>query len=374
MPRGAAFVTFLGGLGASPVEQLVAEARRQAMLDTAERALSTGRFDHAIVATDHPSPDYGAAGLDADFDRAPFHFGRRLAGLIRDRGLHTVVYLGGGSLPLLPAEAFVRAAEAAAAGRVLTNNLYSGDLVAFPATSEVVAAVERAERDNALPRLLGEAGMAVEALDRSIETLFDIDSPADLAVLALGLDAGAPYAPPRRLASYLANLALDLGRFRRLLPVFVNQERQLLVAGRVGSHAWAYLERETACRVRLFAEERGMEAEARAEAGRARSLLGFYLDSVGVPRFFETLAELGDAAVIDTRVLLAHRRLAATRADRFLSDMGRHEAIGEPFLRELTGAAAGAPIPVLLGGHSLVSGGLMLLNEHAWALRDAGRL
>jgi len=31
-------------------------------------------------------------------------------------------------------------------------------------------------------------------------------------------------------------------------------------------------------------------------------------------------------------------------------------------------------IPVLLGGHSLMSGGLMLLNEFAWQESEAGEL
>ncbi len=80
----------------------------------------------------------------------------------------------------------------------------------------------------------------------------------------------------------------------------------------------------------------------------------------------DSLAELGDAAFIDTRVLLAHFRIEAARADRFLSDLGRWQEVSEPFLRDLTRAALQAPIPVLLGGHSLMSGGLMALNEFAW--------
>jgi hypothetical protein len=59
--------------------------------------------------------------------------------------------------------------------------------------------------------------------------------------------------------------------------------------------------------------------------------------------------------------------------DRFVSDWAAGENRG-PFLRGLTKAAASAAIPVLLGGHSLMSGALMLLNETAWHLRDAGRL
>ena len=113
-----------------------------------------------------------------------------------------------------------------------------------------------------------------------------------------------------------------------------------------------------------------MEAEGRAAAGKARSLVAFFLETAGPQRFFQAMAELGDAAFIDTRVLLAHFRTEASRADRFLSDLGCWQEISEPFLREFTQAAAEASIPVLLGGHSLVSGGLMALNEFSWRERE----
>jgi len=44
--------------------------------------------------------------------------------------------------------------------------------------------------------------------------------------------------------------------------------------------------------------------------------------------------------------------------------------VEEPFLREFTRAAVEAPIPVLLGGHSLVFGDLMALIEFAWQERE----
>jgi len=77
------------------------------------------------------------------------------------------------------------------------------------------------------------------------------------------------------------------------------------------------------------------------------------------------LTRLGDAAVIDTRVLLAHRLGADERGwpvpeDRFAADLLLHERIADPWLRELTAAAADAPIPILLGSHTLVGPGLRL--------------
>jgi hypothetical protein len=283
---------------------------------------------------------------------------------VRRHGLERVVYLGGGSLPLLGARELAAVAEALAEdGALVTNNHYSSDMVAF--ASEALDRIEPPESDNRLARALSdEAGLSVRALERTVATQLDIDGPTDLAVLALTGEGGP------RLRDYLQTLDLDTERYRRVLPLFSDRNAEITVAGRVGSHAWQYLERETACRVRLFAEERGMEAEGRAAAGKARSLVAFFLETAGPQRFFQAMAELGDAAFIDTRVLLAHFRIEASRAGRFLSDLGCWREISEPFLRDFTQAAAEASIPVLLGGHSLVSGGLMALNEFAWRERE----
>ena len=78
----------------------------------------------------------------------------------------------------------------------------------------------------------------------------------------------------------------------------------------------------------------------------------------------------GDALVHDARVLEAHLGLSPSRDDRFRSDLFDAESISDPWLRELTLAAADAPIPVLLGGHSLVTGGLMALGDVAWTEHD----
>lgn len=362
MSAKPALVVFLGGCGLTPVEQMVDGARRAAAFDSIEAALASGAFAGAVLATDDPTLACDLPRLSLDVDSGPYHFGRRLAGAVRRHSLERVVYIGAGSLPLLGAEDFAAVAAALASRPcVVTNNPYSADLVAFTAGPDALRVIEQVDSDNALARALAErSGLPLEALPRTVATVLDIDGPTDLAVLAL-TGGGGPL-----LAAHLAALALNLDRYHAVLPLFTDRRAQIVVAGRVGSHAWRYLERETACRVRLFAEERGMRADGRAQEGAARSLLGFYLEAAGVDRFFETLAQLGDAAIIDTRVLLAHARRDASRADRFLSDIGRWQQIGDGFLRDFTRGAVSAAIPVLLGGHSLVSGGLMALNEFAW--------
>jgi hypothetical protein len=209
-----------------------------------------------------------------------------------------------------------------------------------------------------------QAGLPVEALPRSINTLLDIDTPTALCVLALYGRTGP------RLARLLSVLDLNLTSYRRVMDCVIDRTRTLLVAGRVGSHTWQYLERNTACRVRLYAEERGMQADGREAAGLVRSLLGYYIEAVGLQRAFATIADLADGACIDARVLSAHARSTPSRADRFNSDLGHADLIRDRMLHDLTAVAQAAPLPVLLGGHALVSGGLMALVQAAWDEHD----
>lgn len=360
-----ALIVFLGGFGQSEAERIVDDARVLATRRSIEAWRSLHLSPPAILVTDR---NIDVPGDVVDLDQGEFHFGRRLADVLRKHRVESAVYMGGGSMPLFTAADFGDVVQRIRGGAVVTNNNFSSDLVAFPVNDAVLAAIEPVSRDNSLARALLDAGLPVETLPRTVVTQFDIDTPTDVAVLALtqALREGGPEPCP--------SIEAQLPRYRSVLPLFLDQSKQVLVAGRVGSHAWGYLERETACRVRLFAEERGMEADDRAGKGAARSLLGYYYDAAGPERFFKTLSELGDAAFIDTRVLLAHKRIDATREDRFLSDLGRWQEISDQFLREFTRGAAESRIPVLLGGHSLMSGGLMALNEYAWRLRDEGRL
>jgi len=90
------------------------------------------------------------------------------------------------------------------------------------------------------------------------------------------------------------------------------------------------------------------------------------LDREGPGALGAVLTRLADGAVVDTRVLLAHRlgsdeRRWPSAEDRFASDLLLADRIEDAWLRELTLSAARAPIPVVLGGHTLVGPGLRLL-------------
>jgi hypothetical protein len=157
---------------------------------------------------------------------------------------------------------------------------------------------------------------------------------------------------------------------------------ELLVAGRTSAADLRWAERHTRSRTRALVEERGLRTAAMGEAlGRpnrrpARSALGLLLDRDGPGSLGAHVAALADGALVDSRVLIAHRFGADERGwppaeDRFASDLLLADRVGDPWLAALTASAAGAPVPVLLGAHSLVGPGLALaLGRRRGGRRD----
>jgi len=354
------------GNGSQP-ERMMGRARQAITLDVVSRALDAGVFCQIIVSTN--SSQLAAALADKpvqvvmDPPGEAFHFGRWLQQLVDRFGIEKLFYMGGASGPLLSQDEMVRMVERVDQEDefLITNNFYSTDYAVF-SPARALQAIEAPELDNDLGWLLvRQAGLKNYSPPRSAATQLDVDTPIDLMTIEGHPDVGP------HLEQYLQELDLDTCHIQQAVALFVDRAAEVFIAGRVSSATWAYLERETACRVRLLSEERGMRASGRQAQGQVRSLLGFYLDAVGVEAFFARLGELGQAAFIDNRVILAHWRLWPTDADRFYADLRQPENIENRRLRALVEAAMAAPIPVVMGGHSLVSGGLYALLETAWA-------
>jgi hypothetical protein len=320
-----------------------------------------GAFERAVLATDRDlGVDVLPPGVVCDVDPGAFHFGRRLLGLVERHAGESVVYLSSGAAALLTVDSLRNLANALASGPALvTNNLFSSDIVAWkPAAA--LRRIEMPESDNALARRLRDAGLQAQTLERNAETQFDIDTPTDLAVLALADGLGP------RLSAQVDRSAPALPGLQAALPLLTDRSTEVIVAGRLASDTWRYLESETACRVRVFSEERGLRAAGREESG-ARTILGELLQRAGPDEFFAVIAGLGQALFLDSRVLFSHMGWRPSPEDRFRSDCFDVDAITHGELRDFTRAAREAPLPVVLGGHTLVSGGLMLLTEIAWA-------
>ena len=365
MEDRTALILLHGGIGTGEAEGMVARARLAAA-GVSARAARAGGFTEVVLATDHAGVTEDAAyTVDRDEPGKPFALQERLLGLVRKLRVEGVAVMGAGALPFLSAGDFtsVRKGLAGSGAVAVTNNFFSADLTAW-APAGAISKIGPFERDNMLPRKLRDlAKCEVTVLPRSVRTAFDLDTPAELAVLALS------EATPSEIREALPpEESLPLAPYRALMPVLCDPDAEILLAGRVGSATWAYLERETACRVRLVSEERGLASAPKEH--RAWSLVGRLLEEVGMERFGEELASLADGVVLDTRVLLAHADSRAGREDRFQSDLLAPEKVADPWLRELTAGLATAKTPILLGGHSLLSGGLMALTDQAWLEND----
>jgi len=332
------------GPSAGPIEHWVAMARAELAERHRRAFLRAGAADVAVVG----GPP----------DDTPF--GARLRAIVRAARPVGLVVLGSGAIPLASGRDYADLVAAAArdARHALANNRYSADVVAI-ASAETLADLPDLATDNALPRWLAEvAGFDVSDLRRRWRLALDVDGPLELVLL------GRTDAPA----------GLDLRGLRDRLAgvrsVAADRRAELVVNGRVSAATVTWLERSVPARVRALVEERGLRTSASGQRSPA-SVLGMVLEAQGPDRLGAVLARLGEAALIDSRVLLAHRLGSdeaawPPAADRFASDLLLADRVGDPWLRELTAAAAGAPIPVVLGGHSLVGPGVRL-----WLGRDS---
>jgi hypothetical protein len=347
-----------------------------------------------IVLILHPGPEPGAGPLGRAFEAirrqaAEVHaagfraagaevivesgvagvpFGRRVRAAIERERPDGLVVLGSGSVPLARAvdrRAFVAVASGPA-GVALANNRYSADVVAI-AGAGVLARLPDLASDNGLPRWLEEAGVTVRDLRGRWRLQVDLDSPLDALLVA-------PARAARQLGSQGSGADLEPVRtaVAGVAAVTRDPDRELLVAGRSSAGTLANLERTTASRTRALIEERGFRTRRDGQRP-VRSSLGLVLDRDGPEALGPLLAELGDAALLDSRVLIAHRFGAdETRwpaaEDRFASDLLLPDRIADPWLQALTTSARQAPIPVVLGGHTVVGPGLRLVlaRGQAW--------
>jgi len=343
-----------------------------------QRALATelSRRLGALGAAVRPLPHRHAT------EDEPFHWGGWFAGAARqaiteaDGAVDAIGYAGGSALALL-ADERLDDLLAPIPGEVAANNRFSADaFVVAGDLDRAIAALEACESDNAAPRRLEEAGFTSRDLGGAPWARFDVDTTLDLALLRLATRLSGMRRLDPGIRGYLemarlpGDHALEVPYLEAIGAVVRDRHAELVVTGRIPSATWQHLETETACRVRAFVEERGMRS-ARG-IGQPRSVLAALMRRGSPTELIAELAALGDAVVMDTRVLMAAVSASADawswppEEDRFASDFGDQERVVTPWLRELTEAAARAPVPFLFGGHALVSDGLRLLVAAAW--------
>ncbi len=371
----------------APLVRVLAEARHRLVQHQVELFERAGAGRVRIVPGRVPgSSGVGDAAMAADARVAGAtdarvavtdSFGGHLAQLVGEQRLRRLVVFGSGAVPLLSlSDARRLVAAAGSPGRVaLTNNRYSSDICAMSDASPLLD-LPALPSDNPLPRWLEErAGFAVSELPARDRLAFDLDTPQDVALLALVRGT------PRAVRSVAAEADLTVPRLGELRALARDPRRELLIFGRSGSATLRWLERNVRCRVRFLAEERGLRASSPLAIGDMppsepsgrpvhtrppRATLGRLLADHGPGALASIVAELADGAIIDSRVLMADRFGSDEDAwpapvDRFASDLLRPDDVTDPWLRDLTASAASASIPILLGAHTLVGPGVSIV-------------
>jgi len=360
----ATLILWMRSDGDSEAERMVSKARRANVLDHVEKAIQIEEIGRIIVVTDSQDmagalKDYPVI-LETEPELASLPFGEKLLSVIEKHAVRTLLYLGGGSGVFMDREATARLVQAALASpeTFLVNNFYSTDFAAFGGALHL-GDLRQCRQDNQVGWILGrKQGVRTRVLRSSLAARFDIDTPADLMILKAHPAGG------RHLSEVVSRLPIDLSPLSRVMDVLVHRDGQAVVMGRIPPEVALSFDRESACHLRFYIEERGMEAR-KGKKG-IWSLVGLCLEKLGIPCFFQTLSTHAHAAIVDSRVLFYHLGLSPSRQDRFFSDLLKPEEITNPSVRLFTEAARQSPIPFILGGHTLVSGGLYALAESAW--------
>jgi len=354
-------VIFEGGSPKHWVTKAMADLRTAVVLETIAKLRQIPAISTVILSTNYPQLAAKAAKRGAEVHRpeGAFHLGHALQDIIRQSQTEAVICLGGAAAPYFTIEEFRVLAESLKISDavVLTNNPQSADLIAFTPAKALLSIAPPSD-DNNLANALCQQGLLPRVLlPHSLGVHFDLDTPTDALLMALSPRTG----PEAR--DVLAKLSWPTARLKQAIERLTQTHCELCLIGRVSPAVMAQVNNRSFVRLRVHSEERGMKALGRLESGAVVSLLGHFLEAVGFEAFFKYLAQTSDVCLFDTRVLFAHFKFQFSESDRFLSDLGLYEEITHPWLREFTKAAWHAPIPIILGGHSLVSGGI-------WALLD----
>lgn len=369
MGGGVLAIVFEGGQAPTMIESEMASIRREICLDTLERLASAPLLSGVTLVTSSGelARDAGLLGIECELSPAGgFHLGRRLDAIIGRRQPGSVICMGGASVPLATSQEFAMIARQLQAGEkaypgtgcVIANNLVSADIVGFTPAG-AIRRIDPPESDNFLAYLLREAGLQAIILPGGPVFGMDADTPVDLAILAHHRNAGGRTTAAVKRARWLEGA---VHRVERALAAMRERHCRVFVSGRTGPAVQAFIGENLQWRLRIVSEERGLKAVGPG-GGRATSVIGRLIDLMGARRFFEYLEELCDVALLDTRVIFAHRGLTLSQSDRFNSDLLQVDVVAEPWVRQFTEAAARCRIPVLLGGHSLVNGGAWVLAE-----------
>ncbi|MCF7890637.1 hypothetical protein K9M78_05395 [Candidatus Bipolaricaulota bacterium] len=368
MNEGVTLVVATGVQGNSRPERALNQALEANTLDLLEIAGAVSGFERRILITNSERlinfSTSNSSDVSLERSSRNFNFGRSLFDIIRNYNIENLFYIGGGSGPLLEKKDFEKIVSflVRTSGTLLANNFYSADMIGLSSAQEILK-LDPPESDNGLGWLARDGGLRPHEMTRRAKTQLDLDTPVDLIPLKLSGRADG------RLKEHLSQVTTGNTRIRDILPQFTDQESRLVVGGRIGASTWSYMEKNAACQVDVISEGRGSYG-GNGKRGPESFWLGKSLQDLGPENFIRSVGEKGTGFFLDSRVLFDFLGEWPSRKDRFSSDLLEPNDVEPDYLRDLTRAAREYPKPVVLGGHSMISGSLYLMTDVAWKLTE----
>lgn len=363
MSKSVSVVIFEGSQPMSHVEEMMVSVRQAALLDNLDKMVKVSALENIFLHTNRlelvePASKRGVEVSLNSTRPQDFHIGRELQSIVRRNSLTRVICLNGASCPLITVDDLNMICSKLMDREqfVYANNIQSADIIAFTVPKNFDQA-KLPSYDNSLAMTLrDQLGLTMELMPQSLGLLFDIDTPTDVLVLGSG-----PYAG-KETRAVIDSLNLNFENLNRAKTILQDEYQDVALLGRVGAPIIERMNSVLKLRLRVFSEERGMKSLGRIESKKVVSLLGLLLEHINLKQFFSYLSQVANCVFIDSRVLMYHYKYDIADQERFLSDLGIWQQIEHAWLREFTMHAVECGVPVILGGHSLVSGSLWALT------------
>tara|TARA_B100000945_G_C20427032_1_gene621139 strand:- start:8959 stop:10122 length:1164 start_codon:yes stop_codon:yes gene_type:complete len=367
-------LVMLGESGSSKPEQLVHQARRKSAIQTVVKLSKIKDIQDIIIAV--PSAEKRnwfqedefhhiskSITWDVDSPNHRYNFGHRVSSIVQNYQIKKLLYLGGGSMPLLQDQtlrSIISKLSQSSINYAITNNLHSSDWIGINNALIITDLIDQLPRDNMFAWLLkNEYDFTIESLKPSTETLLDIDTPNDLLALRWHPNT------EETLRSFLINKlpTQAQNKWINAAKIMSKPGSRVTLIGRVSPQVSQMLQAKLQVWTRIFSEERGMTARKNNRIDKIQSIIGNFVDLNGADLFFENLDQMIDVGYMDTRVYLAQQKKYPTRSERFASDLYQTKNIKHQALRKLVIASLKCNAPIILGAHGSVSGGLYALID-----------
>jgi hypothetical protein len=291
----------------------------------------------------------------------PFHFGDTLRSIVNRFSLERVLVFAGASAPLYYPDIwhFYERLLTNRTNVVLENNPGSADVIGFH-PGAAVNEIDPPEIDNHLGRRLREVGLKRILIPNTSELHFDIDVPTDVAVLRqIGSERVGPRTREVLSQPIFENKSLD--RFVERLRSEENRPT-LCMAGRIETSTLQFYRANFPMRMHCLMEGRGLRYLV-DQGETVVTPTSTIVREKGFEGLFRVLTAGIEFLVLDWRPMMVGLNQHFAQEERFRADLLHVDHVKSPLLQQFAAAAVAQDKEIILGGHSLVSGGLWQLGR-----------